>query len=265
VMVHPKHSDWFLTRDCGLRIADCGFAPRVCFNPKSQIRDPQSSRAFTLLELLVAMVLMVVVASCLYTALYTGFRAYRSAQSAIEPTLQAINAIDLLKEDIDGVLPPGSALAGAFIGTDSAGTRGADADSIEFYTTHIYADNEQLVGGLGKIELLLETDPNAKDGSYLLVRRLTTNLLAPKEVQGEEQVLCRRVVSMNLRYFDGSGWVNEWDSTADANSLPLAVEVDIEVAHNGNKGTEEPQKRRLIQSFALPCQTPAQEESGSTL
>jgi len=225
----------------------------------------RQDEAFTLLELLVAMVLMVVVASCLYTALYTGFRAYRSALSAVEPTLQAVNAIELLKEDIDGVLPPGSNLAGAFMGTDSAGTKGVDADSIEFYTTHIYADDDQLVGGLGKIELLLETDPNSQDGSYLLVRRLTTNLLAPKEAEAAEQVLCRRVVSMNLRYFDGSGWVEEWDSTADANSLPLAVEIDIQIAHNGKKRVEDAQKRRLVQSFALPCQTPAQEESESTL
>lgn len=225
----------------------------------------QSRTAFTLLELLVAMVLMVVVASCLYTALYTGFRAYRSAESAVEPTLQAVNAIELLKEDLDGVLPPGSALAGAFTGTDSPGTKGVDADSVEFYTTHVYADQEQLMGGLGKIEMLLETDPNSRDGSYMLVRRLTTNLLAPKEVQAEEQVLCRRVVSMNLRYFDGSGWVEAWDSTADANSLPLAVEVEIQIAHNGKKGVAEPQKRKLVQSFALPCRTATQEESGSTL
>jgi len=41
---------------------------------------------FTLLELLVAMTLMVVVASCLYTALYTAFNAQRSARAAVEPT-----------------------------------------------------------------------------------------------------------------------------------------------------------------------------------
>ena len=42
----------------------------------------RQSEAFTLLELLVAMVLMVVTAACLYTALYTGFRARRSALRA---------------------------------------------------------------------------------------------------------------------------------------------------------------------------------------
>ncbi len=262
---YPKHSALCWTRNCGFRITDCGSAVQGLFNPKSDIRNPQSSSAFTLLEMLVAMVLMVVVASCLYTALYTGFRAYRSARSAVEPTLQAINAIELVKEDIVGVLAPGGTLAGAFTGIDSAGAKGVDTDTLEFCTTHIYANEDELVGGLGKIELLLEDDPNAEDGSYLLVRRLTTNLLAPRTIEATEQVLCRQVVSMNLRYFDGSDWVDEWDSAADANSLPSAVEIDIEISHNGKKGVEEPQKRRLVQSFAIPCQAAAQEETESTL
>jgi len=267
--VYQRHPDQFRTLNCGLRIADFGLEGLRAVNPQSTIRNPQSRGAFTLLELLAAMVLMVVVASCLYTALYTGFQARRSALSAVEPTTAAINTIELLKEDIYGVLPPGGVLAGAFIGTDSSGAKGMDADSLEFYTTHVYAnDDEQLAGGLGKIELLLEEDTDSGDGSQRLIRRITTNLLASRAVTPGEQVLCRNVVSLNLRYFDGSGWVDEWDSTADANSLPLAVEVDIEISYNGKNAknqNRESQKRRLVQSFALPCRTAAQEESESTL
>jgi len=226
----------------------------------------RQEEAFTLLELLVAMVLMVVAASCLYTALYTGFRAYRSASSAIEPTSLAINAIELLKGDICSVLPPGGALAGAFTGTDSAGLKGVDTDFLEFYTTHIYADDEDLAGGLGKIELLLEEDVDNDDGTYQLVRRVTTNLLPPRDVEPDEQILCRNVVSLNLRYYDGDDWVDDWDSTADANSLPLAVEIDIQIAHNGKHNRDqEPEKRRLIQSFAIVCETPAQAEGESAI
>jgi len=211
----------------------------------------------------------VVVASCLYTALYTGFRAYRSAQAAVDPTSLAMNAIELLKQDISGVLPPGGTLAGAFIGTDSGGIKGVDTDSLEFYTTHVYVDDTQsvgqtanapLVGGIGKVALLLEEDSERKDGTYLLLRQATADLLAPKEMEPEEQVLCRGVVSMNLTYFDGSSWVDEWDSTADANSLPRAVEIDIQIAHNG-KHNKEMQKRRLVQSFAIPCKTAETTES----
>jgi hypothetical protein len=127
---------------------------------------------------------------------------------------------------------------------------------------------------LGKIGLLLEEDTETNSAGrgnytcYRLVRQLTTNLLAPKEVDPEEQVLCRDVTALNLRYYDGDSWLEDWDSTADANSLPLAVEIDIEVAHFGRNGksrngTKEPEKRRLVQSFAIPCQT-AEETSSQT-
>jgi prepilin-type N-terminal cleavage/methylation domain-containing protein len=220
-------------------------------------------RAFTLLELLAAMSLMVVTAACLYSALYTGFKARRSASSAVEPTALAINAIELLKQDIYGVLSPSGVLAGAFLGIDSVGANGVDFDSLEFYTTHIYADADHPAGGLGRIELVLEEDTDEDRTKKRLVRRVTTNLLPPRAVDPEEQVLCRNVTSLNLRYFDGESWLNEWDSTADANSLPLAVEIDIQIANNGINGTGEQHERRLVQSFAIPCGVWARQEQES--
>jgi prepilin-type N-terminal cleavage/methylation domain-containing protein len=233
-------------------------------------------KAFTLLELLVAMTLMVVTAACLYTALYTGFKAKRSAQSAVEPTTLAISAIELIKQDTYGVLPPTGTLAGAFVGTNAQDTKGMDTDSLSFYTTHIYAGNDQLVGGLGKIELLLEED-NDEDidstgGSrtaptYRLVRKVTTNLLSPKTVEPEEHVLCRNVKSLNLRYYDEeNGWLNEWDSSNDANSLPLAVEIDIQVLRKGTSNDAEYQTRNLTQCFSIPCggSQPESQTSSST-
>jgi len=216
--------------------------------------------AFTLIELLVAMTLMVAVASCLYSALYTGFKARRSAMSAVEPTSLAINAIELLKQDINGVLPPSGVLAGAFLGIDSVGANGVDCDSLEFYTTHIYADDDNPAGGLGKIELALEEDTDDDRENYRLVRRVTSNLLSPRAIEPQEQVLCRNVTSLNLLYFDGESWVGEWDSTADANSLPLAVQIDIQVANNTINPASAPQERRLVQSFAIPCGVWAKQE-----
>jgi prepilin-type N-terminal cleavage/methylation domain-containing protein len=221
-------------------------------------RRPEQNRAFTLLELLVAMTLMVVTASCLYTALYTGFRAKGSAQAAVDPSLLAINAIELIKQDTYGVLPPTGTLAGTFVGTDSHDTKGMDTDSLEFYTTHIYSSNYELVGGLGKIELLLEEDNDEETGKthegYRLMRKVTTNLLSPKTVESEDHVLCRDVKSLNLRYYDAEdGWLDAWDSTEDANSVPLAMEIDIQVLYKGTNGNAESQTRRLTQSFAIPC------------
>ena len=87
---------------------------------------------------------------------------------------------------------------------------------------------------------------------------MTTNLLSPKVVDPEEHVLCRNVMSLNLRYFDGDSWLDEWDSTEDANSLPKAVEVDIEIANRVRRSSEEMERRRLLQSFVIPCGVSAQ-------
>ncbi len=221
-------------------------------------------KAFTLLELLVAMTLMVVAASCLYSALYTGFKARRSALSAVEPTSLAINAIELLKQDICGVLAPTGVLAGAFLGIDAVGANGMDSDSLEFYTTHVYASEDHPIGGLGKIELALEEDTDENRENYRLVRRVTSNLLPPRTIEPEDQVLCRDVTSLNLQYFDGEDWVEEWDSTADANSLPLAVQIEIKIANRVIRGTSVPQERRLVQSFAIPCGVWAKQEEETT-
>lgn len=215
----------------------------------------KQSRGFTLLELLVAMSLMVVVAGSLYTALYTGFKARRSAMAAVEPTAQAINAIELLKQDIVGVLPIDGVLTESFIGTSNRSSKGEDADYVVFYTTQVYADEDELVGGVGKIELVLEEDTDEDRENFRLVRKITRNLLSPTELDPEEQVLCRNVTALNLRYFDGESWLDEWDSTADSNSLPVAMEVDIQVAYEtaNPMSTQGDPTRRLVQSFAIPC------------
>jgi len=116
---------------------------------------------------------------------------------------------------------------------------------------------------LGKIELVLEEDTDYDRKNYRLVRRVTTNLLSPRAVDPEEQVLCRKVKSLNLRYFDGDNWLDEWDSAADANSLPLAMEIDIQVLYNTTNSDKESQIRRLSQSFVLPCGEVKQQQSQS--
>ncbi len=209
-------------------------------------------RAFTLLELLVAMLLMVVVSACLYTSLYTGFRARRSAAAAIEPTTKAMNAIALIKHDILGTLQPNDGLAGDFLGVDAQGDSGAAQDSLSLYTTHSQPQAGAPAGGIGLIELLLTEDSNIESDTAVLVRSVTTNLLASSTGVPEDQVLCRGIRSFNLRYHDGSEWLDEWDSTLDE-GLPLAVEIDLEVEYTTEGVNRQTLGRHLVQSFPLPC------------
>jgi prepilin-type N-terminal cleavage/methylation domain-containing protein len=257
------------------------------------ILKTRSIRGFSLLELLAAMSLMVVIASCLYSSLRTGFNGRRIGLIAVEPGSVALNIIEMMKQDFYGTVSPAAKLGGGFVGTDSRFGQD-DTDSVVFYTTSVPANsstasvastanfssrnntttavstvNTRLVGGVAKVEFALVD--NEQQPTYRLVRRVTTNLLSDKEEDPEEQVLCRSVKSLNFRFYDGNDWVDEWDSTADANSLPLAVEVEIAIAYDDSRAAgsasvlsyddrvnvaaaEKAYKiRRLHEAFLIPC------------
>ncbi len=89
----------------------------------------------------------------------------------------------------------------------------------------------------------------------LLVRRVRRQLLAPITQTPEDQVLCRGVTSFAARYYDGSQWTATWDSSAAGNTLPLAIEVTIEVALPVTDGANEPApgSYTLSRVFSVPC------------
>jgi len=244
-------------------------------NPPRRIKAPSFPTGFTLLELLVAMTLMTVVAACLYTSLYTGFRARRSAESAVNPTITVANAIQILKQDILGAVPANGILAGAFLGVDSQDGQDSDSDSMTLYTTHIQSNgvtntayDNKLVGGIGMIELAIVKESDSENDKCKLVRRVTTNLLSPRTVEPEEQVLCRNVRSLNIQYFDGFSWLDEWDSTAHNDTLPQAINIDLQIEYKPRDSAKRSpplrgQIRRLSQSFSIPCGVSEREDSQS--
>ena len=64
-------------------------------------------------------------------------------------------------------------------------------------------------------------------------------------------MLCRGVTAFNLRYFDGSQWQQGWDSTAQNNELPAAVEVTLTLVRPIAAGQN--QELRYVRVFPLSC------------
>ena len=188
-------------------------------------RGRNGAGGFTLLELLVAITLVTIVTFSLFASLQIAFRAKARAEAAVEPGRTAELAIELLRADVESSLPPNGILAGEFIGTDNQDERGLASDDLVFYTNSEVTDRGQSIGDTKRVELLVlaEADllpqnqpgfsqmngrlppaPNARPQAgpmqYVLVRRVWTNLLAPVEQDPEEEVLCRGVLSFNLRF-----------------------------------------------------------------
>ena len=215
-------------------------------------------RGFTLLEVLVAIALTMVITAALYGSLYIGVRASRNATAAIQPARTAALTLELLRQDFDAALQPKGVFAGPFQGNDGSSS-GPASDALTFYTASNLPRDGEVGGDLRKVELYLNTPPN--DTAPALYRRLTANLLASQQPVVHEQVLCRRVKALNLNYYDGTQWQPAWDSTANNNVLPAAVQVIVEFECDGDKAGKPEQAvqptYRTTHIFALQCAQPA--------
>jgi type II secretion system protein J len=191
------------------------------------MRRAASQSGFTLLELILAMAMISMLAVSLYATLRVAFKARDSATAGIAPMRSTNIALDLLGQDLESALPPTGLLAGAFLAQHLGDVQNSQ-DTVEFYcissSDSLDAPNS---AGFRKIDVGLIQSPDGK--GYLLVRRITNNLLSPQEVVPEDEILCRNVRSFALRYYDGAQWYEEWDSTQMGDLLPLAVQVDLQI------------------------------------
>lgn len=221
--------------------------------------ERRHSRGFTLLEMLVAIAMVAIITASLYSALYVGFRAQRSATRAVEPARAATLTLQLLEQDLEGAMSPTGILAGQFLGTDGNGLNGAD--SLTFYSSA----NVPVNGESGSDSRYVEFSVAAAldDQQPALLRRVTSNLLPSNAPLVREQVLCRNVRAFSLRYFDGTQWLESWDSAGQGDLLPLGVEVQIEFALPTNDTRDlEPRFYRLRRVFEIPCGRTAASATG---
>ena len=210
-----------------------------------------NNKAFSLLELLVAMTMMSIIATSLYSSLSIGFKAKDSAENSIEAKRSARIVMDLLKQEIVSALPPNGILAGKFEGTDDHDESGNASDSLVFYSSAYNPDDDEIACDIIKIQLSIETSEDTNE--RVLVRGITKNLLSPKSLDPYEDVLCSNIKSLNLRYYDGYEWQDEWDSSNNDDSLPEAVEINISFKTGDKKNNDEEDVYSLTCSFSLPC------------
>lgn len=184
---------------------------------------------FTLLELVLAMTVTAVVSAALFTSLSGSFKTRKSAEDHLAGRAMARNVIATLRKDWQCIPPAGGRVSGVFIGEDLSGMNSSDADTLTYVTANPDLTSEQDFADLRQIELRLLTSNDDPD-HYVLARLVTGNLLATTTQSPAVQIIARRVVSMNLQYYDGGEWLDEWDSTDRDNEIPLAIEIVLVTA-----------------------------------
>ena len=200
----------------------------------------------------------------LYTSMRVAIQARRSATSAVAPVRAATIAMDLICSDLQSVLAPKGNYAGPFTGTRQAGTgAGGDNDTLDFFSIGRDANmlDTPLSEGLREVTLLLNTDVTPPN----LVRRVTRNLQPKVQADPDEEILCRGVRALSIRYYDGTDWQEDWDSTTMGDVLPVAVAITIELTDGDTTTTQAPNPAsRITRIIPLACAPPSTATTGVT-
>jgi prepilin-type N-terminal cleavage/methylation domain-containing protein len=245
---------------------------------------------FTLLEVLIALTIVVILVGVMASVITVAFKQKNAAEAAIETMRDTQAAGDLMVDELGNAATPtpstqpltggievdpsqlglgafgaGNGTAGG-LGSISQGTTptlyGAfygESELVSFYTTGS-EPKAPLQGDARWVEYSLGT---AADGSTALVRQVDTNLLAYEQSNDlPTEVLITHVRRVVFQYWDGTQWLNNWDSTVNSGTLPFAVSIEITLDPSRTGGNE-----RVIKRFAsLWCAAPpvTTEDSGTT-
>lgn len=233
--------------------------------------SPFRKKAFTLLELILAMMITCLLAAALYGSLWTAFKARDSAVAAVTPVRKLQIAMALIGNGLQCALPMNdnsnnpNSLIGPFEGQPQ-GAVSQLSPTIEFYAIKSGVDSNDptQADGVKRIDIQLAT---LDDGSQALVRNVTPALPGDQQslVQGQTQatpvqeILCRDVAGFTVQYYDGQNWYDTWDATAYSNALPMAVQIMIQL--KAPPGKDPDQGMELTRTFALPAAVPINSSS----
>lgn len=243
----------------------------------SQSRVRSARSGFTLLELILAMTMVALLTLSLYAAMNTAYKAKAAGERSILPLRATAIAADMMARDLESVVMPDkdtiimandptqllNIVCGSFLGTKESNGAG-DADTIEFYAigSDGLPDDVPLSEGVRKITIGL--NPSGPDDKPALVRRVQRNVLSIEELQPEEEVICRDVRSFTVTYFDGTNWIDTWDSTvmcSDMNStipaIPMLVQIELVINLKGyQQPGQDPDTYRITRTIPLPIAKP---------
>jgi prepilin-type N-terminal cleavage/methylation domain-containing protein len=204
---------------------------------------------FTLIEVILATAIVAILMGALYTVFHGTMRLRETTYAAVESGLPVDYAARLIRRDLAAALPPGGILAGSFLGVSDSQAAGR-MDNLDFFSASGVLTNDQPWANLQEVQYFLE-DPNGQSMSMSntartafsqtanskgmdLVRATRRNLTATVAEDPVEERLLQNVVSLEITYWDGQEWLDDWDSTALSNTIPSAIRFLVAFAAPGS-------------------------------
>jgi general secretion pathway protein J len=207
----------------------------------------RARHGLTLIEVMVAMTIIAIVS----TLLYTGFTQTARNKRRIESEMNRHHEIrmglervarELSMAFVSAQINPSPALQvvlTAFVGSESGG--GSRIDFTSFSHQRLYRDAHE--SDQNELSYYLTDDPD-EAGEDVLARREQRRIDDDPRDGGQAQILIRDVTGFELSYLDPQTgeWLSTWDTTQAAmqpNRLPSQVFIKITVPNVRGRGPEQ--------------------------
>jgi len=209
--------------------------------------EARVKRGFTLVEMMLAVALLSIIVTVIYSSFHTLGRIMRRTERTKGAYQAARLVMSRMREDLSCAYFSPTRKNFVFKGEDIEGIKDdAGADALTFVTTaHVISGRDVPEGDLAEVSYYLD-----EENRGLLVRREDVSPDSKLEMGGNFDILGKNVVGLNFTYLDGreeparraggtttdldkaeeekKAWKYEWDSEQTP-YLPRAVKVDLSV------------------------------------
>ena len=186
-----------------------------------------SSRGFTLVEVLVAIVIFMIIIGSIYGALRTANMSVSRTEERADMYQTARVLLEQINSELCSAYQPQESDASTLIGEDTDASETAPQyDVLTFLTTGRRPPaGTEPAGDLCEVTYLVHTTPD-QDPIGLFVKDNFRPALELSENERPPTLVSRLVVGLNCKYLDAPGgeWLKEW---TNRDALPAAVRVEL--------------------------------------
>jgi type II secretion system protein J len=203
--------------------------------------DP-TRRAFTLLEMLLAIGISALVLIVINAVLFAALNLRQATAETVDAASPIDSAVNFLKRDLQNCVTPtnfapDAILSGSFRVGSIVSTSGNEPVSIEMSTATGGLSDTTPWGEVQRVTYELRAPATIGASGRDLYRSVTRNLLSVSTPAAEDQLMLHGVDSIKFSCYDGALWNDTWDTTSLAavnTNLPVAVRVNIQMAGDAN-------------------------------
>ena len=219
---------------------------------------PPLQRAFTLMEMLIAVAACAIILAAIHTVFFGAIRLRNATDEALAQAAPRQRALAIIKRDLANMVPPEGELTGTF---KFPPTGISGQMSPDFYTTTGSLSDFTPWPQVQKVVYVLMDSTNGFSGKDLF-RSVSRNLLPSTEDQIAYQWLLSGVDRIGFQFYDGSQWRDSWDSSTEEVPMPKGIRVQIEMTTTNEQTLARPLE--LVVPIMVQSRTNLTEQSEQT-